>query len=197
LVTPVPVATQRTGTGGYIVVSPNIRSEGAVTATSSVGFEEVVGGSLGAEETTSRTQSWQRSFRVDLIVPRPQVPTPRVTTYTTDAHFAVNEHRLLEGGERHIIGWFEGLPADVRQKVEAGTTQIVLRGHASTTQPGPENRKLSERRVKLVREVLSGRTGSNARFQEFAFGEYRARTPDQVEAIEERRVEIEVTDQRP
>jgi hypothetical protein len=198
LVTPVQVATQRTDTGGYIVVSPIIRSEGAVTATSSVGAQEVVGGSLGGEETTSRTQSWQRSFRVDLIVPRPQVPAPGVTsTYTADAHFAVGEHRLLEGGERHIVGWYEGLPADVRRNVEAGTTQIVLRGYASTTQPGPENLDLSKRRVQRAREVLSGRVGSNARFQEFYFGEYRARTPDQVETIEERRVEMEVIVQRP
>lgn len=201
LVTPVSVATGNSPTGGYIIVSPIIRSEGAVTATSGIDVGASsgvdVGGSFGAEETTSRTQAWQRSFTVNLIVPRPQTPTPQTIMYATQAHFAVRSDRVEIGTEEHIVRWYMSLPEDVKSSVRAGSTPIVLEGRASTTQPAPANRELSRRRAERVQQILRDIAGSQAQFQLSALGEYQARTADEVEELTERRVEISITIQRP
>lgn len=191
LVMPVPVQNDLTPNGGTIRVTPQIISSGSVSSGSNVGAQEVVGGGFSGSDTTPRVGGWSNSFAVDLVVPRPAAPIP--TTYVTNIHFDVNSDTIEEGGERHIVGWYRGLPADARQSIEDGNSTITLSGHASTTQPGPANRELSRRRAQRVQQILQDIAGSNARFRVHAYGEYRAGTLDDVEDHDERRVNIDVT----
>ena len=190
LVIPVPNEARQITGGGTVAVRAVVRAEGSSTATSQFGFEEGAGGALGGEETTSRVAAWQQTFRVNIIVPRPQ--TRQVgETYTTDAHFRVGSH-VLEN-ERHPITWYDSLPSDVRGAIERGELEIELRGYASTTRGDTFNRELSGRRADRVEEILRAVASSKARFHKYPMGEFRARTGDEVESDQERRVEMTVT----
>ena len=192
LVIPAPTLQSTTSDGGTIRVSPQILSAGSISAGASPGVAPGgIGGSVSATETTPRVSGWAQTFAVELIVPRPAAPLR--TTYVTSVHFDVGSDAIEEGGERHVVGWYMGLPADVRRSIEDGNSTIILRGHASTTQPGPANRELSRRRAQRTRQILQDIAGSSARFRIYALGEYRARTADEVEESNERRVEIDVT----
>ena len=165
-----------------------------VITTSSHGREGGIPGYVVTQGMAGRT--WDPSFRLHLRAPRPAPrPSPGSTLYGTTASFDVGRDRFEEHTERHVVGWFAGLPTHVRRAIESGSAPIVLRGRASTTQPGPANRELSRRRAQRVQQILQDTAGSNAHFQIFALGEYQARTTG--EASTERVVEIEVTVQNP
>jgi hypothetical protein len=206
LVQPVPVTATVTPTGGSVIVSPTIRGAGSsstnVGLTGGVSAGEDVKGSGGVSSgyssTISNEFSWQHSYEIDLTIPKPTLAQPSQTLYTTDTHFQPGSAKPEEGNERHILSWYRELPPEIQRSIESGGTEIQLRGYASTTQPGPANRKLAEERVRVVQAILQDFVGSHARFNTFAFGEYEAGTPDNVEEITERRVQITVitTDQQ-
>jgi outer membrane protein OmpA-like peptidoglycan-associated protein len=97
------------------------------------------------------------------------------------------------GTEERIAGWFLGLPENVKQRVRNGSMPIELIGHASTTGSADHNRRLSQRRVARVREILVDLAGSQAQIHTRSLGEYEARTPNQIEEVSERRVEMSVS----
>jgi outer membrane protein OmpA-like peptidoglycan-associated protein len=124
----------------------------------------------------------------------PAIVPPTVVTAFWDVFFSPpGSDRIRPGDEQKIVDWYNRLLADVRGRIRAGSLPIKIEGYASTTQPGPANRELSRLRASRVQRILQDIAGSNARFQAFAYGEYRARTADQVEAPNERRVRISVT----
>jgi outer membrane protein OmpA-like peptidoglycan-associated protein len=128
-----------------------------------------------------------RTFTVNVEVPKPQT---QQNIHATSVSFRVASDRVEEGQEAALVGWFMGLPAEAREAVRTGQTQIHLTGHASTTQPGSANRVLSRGRAQRVQEILRDIAGSNAKFEIFALGEYVAGTPDDVEDADERRVDV-------
>jgi outer membrane protein OmpA-like peptidoglycan-associated protein len=191
LIVPVSVAKGSMPAGGYVTVSPTIRSAGSTTAgsTSSVSVEGI-GGGASSSETTSRVAAWQAPFTVYLVAPK---PSPILITHLADVHFAAGSDRIEEAGEVHVVSFYRGLPSDVRKAVEQGATEIVLRGHASTTAGFAFNRDLSRRRSLRVKQILQDIAGADARINVSGVGKYEARTADNVEDISERRVDIEVT----
>jgi hypothetical protein len=124
-------------------------------------------------------------------VPRVPIPQPHLLTVYFNPP---GSDRIREGDERNIVRWFDAIPSQTRAKISAGTLPIILEGYASTTQGAPENRELSRRRALRVQRILQDVAGSAARFDVRAYGEYRAGTPDRVEAPAERRVQISVVD---
>lgn len=119
--------------------------------------------------------------------PRPPVVVP----YFYNVFFAPpGSDRVRAGDEQRLVQFYQSLSASVRGSIERGETPLRIEGHASTTQPGPANRDLSRRRAERVVRILRDLVGTNARFQIFALGEYRAGTADAVEAAAERRVQI-------
>jgi len=119
-------------------------------------------------------------------------PPPEPVMHLTDVTFEAGSDRITAGDEEALVSWYLGLPENGRRQIEDGSLQIVLEGHASTTQPGPANRLLSRRRVQRVQEILQDIAGSDARFRTFARGEYEAGTPDEVEDENERIVLVSV-----
>jgi OmpA family len=107
------------------------------------------------------------------------------------------EYRISDKQEKELEQWYRGLPEIVRQEIEAGSIPVRIDGHASTSRSESKNRALSRRRARQVLKVLKDIVGSVARFQCFAHGEYRAGTPDEVEAEQERRVLVSVSFLRP
>ena len=119
-------------------------------------------------------------------------PPPEPVMHLTDVTFEAGSDRITAGDEEALVSWYLGLPENGRRQIEDGSLQIVLEGHASTTEPGPANRLLSRRRVQRVQEILQDIAGSDARFRTFARGEYEAGTPDEVEDENERIVLVSV-----
>ncbi|MCZ7545578.1 MAG: DUF4157 domain-containing protein [Anaerolineae bacterium] len=165
----------------YVQGRVNIVSTTQHSRTGAAGYE--VGQSMGG-------QTYTRDFRVNIVVPRPEVPPP--TTYLTAVHFDPGDDTIEEGGERHIVDWYNGLPGEARQLIETGSLPVTIEGHASTTQPGPANRELSRRRADRVEQILRDYAGSDAHLRKFARGEYQAWTGDEVEDDTERRVDLSV-----
>jgi hypothetical protein len=95
-----------------------------------------------------------------------------------------------------LIAWYEGLNEQTRLKIQQGTIPISLTGYASTTGDTAYNLKLSNSRKENVKEILSVYTGNRAVFEHRAAGEYKAETPDKEESQEERKVVVEVWEQR-
>jgi hypothetical protein len=123
----------------------------------------------------------------------PPAPLPSTTAFWDVFFSPPGSDMIRPGDEQKIVQWYNRLPPDVQRRVQAGELSITLEGHASTTQPGPANRELSRRRGLRVQRILQDIAGSNVRFQVFAFGEYRAGTPDEVEDPSKRRVRISIT----
>jgi outer membrane protein OmpA-like peptidoglycan-associated protein len=119
-------------------------------------------------------------------------PPPEPVLHLTDITFTPGGDQIEGGDEEALVRWYLDLPEHARRQIEAGSLQIVVEGHASTTQPGPANRLLSRRRAQRVVEILQDIAGSDARFRTFARGEYQAGTPDEVEDESERVVIVSV-----
>ncbi len=185
LVLPMVAGTSTSSTGGLISVSPMF------SATTSEGHSTGFSGIIGTSKQGSVVANVMRNYQVNLVVPKPDQPTPTSSSQT--AYFKPGSAKLDEGQEREILSWYRSLLPEAQKSVESGATEIVLTGRASTTQPGPANRKLAEERVKIVQTILQDFAGSHARFQTFAYGEYEAGTPDNVEDENERIVEMRIT----
>jgi OmpA family len=123
----------------------------------------------------------------------PKIPVPR--PYQLVVYFSPQgSDRIREADEDKIVKWFEALPSTTRGKIIAGTLPIILEGYASTTQDKTANRELSRRRALRVQRILQDIAGSAAKFNVYAYGEYKAGTRDKVEDASERRVRIFVMD---
>lgn len=192
LVVPVPAATA----GDTVTVTPTINGMGTVgdTSTSTINISP---GGLGGSKAEGRTLTSpqggvaSRAYSIKLKVEPPDAPT--ILQSVEEVKFAPASSKIAEGGERNIVSFYKGLPAHVQKSIEAGTLEVRLEGHASTTQPGPANRVLSRERAQKVQEILRDIAGSNAKFVLYALGEYFAGTPDQVEDELERRVDISLS----
>jgi hypothetical protein len=73
------------------------------------------------------------------------LPAPIKLTSREEVLFAVRSSKLDDGSIRKIRSWYEGLPPDVRRRVETGATPIRLDGYASTTGTVTFNQDLSQR----------------------------------------------------
>ena len=148
--------------------------------------------------TVTSERGWVRHERITGTCPfiqpvPPPAPRPIVTPFW-EIHFSPpGSARIREGDERKLVEWYRRLLPDVRLRIEAGTLPIRIDGYASTTQPGPANRELSNRRAEAAKKILQHIAGSRARFDVFGHGEYKAGTPDRVESLAERRVRVSVT----
>ncbi len=142
--------------------------------------------------TVSSEQGWVRQGsyrRVSAVGP----PAPAQVTAFWDVFFSPpGSDRVEAGSESELVQWYRRLPPKVRERIEEGSLPIHLDGYASTTQPGPANRELSRRRALTVQRILQDIAGSSAKFELVAHGEYQAKTPDQVEDRNERRVRVSV-----
>ncbi len=119
-------------------------------------------------------------------------PPPLPVLHLADVFFEPGSDQIAAGSEEALVSWYLSLPEQARRQIEDGNLQIRVEGHASTTQPGPENRRLSRRRAERVMEILRDVAGSDARFRVYALGEYQAGTPDDVEDENERVVYVSV-----
>jgi outer membrane protein OmpA-like peptidoglycan-associated protein len=123
----------------------------------------------------------------------PKVPVPIIRSL--DVLFnPPGSVRIRTGDEEKIVRWYQAIPGTMKGKIESGALPIIVRGYASTTQPGPANLKLSMARANRVKAILQKFAGSAARIQTQGRGEYEAGTRDEVENPKERRVNIFVQD---
>lgn len=143
-------------------------------------------------------RGWVRQERITGTCTRiapvpPPRPRPRVTAFWEIFFSPPGSIRVRAGDEQKLVDWYRRLLPNVRQRVESGALPIRIDAYASTTQPGPANRVLSRRRAEVVQRILRDLAGSRVMFDVHAHGEYQARTADQVESLQERRVKVSVT----
>jgi len=123
----------------------------------------------------------------------PWLPHGRVVKpLTNSVFFTVGSDRVVEGTERKLATWVNGLSKAIKESVAGGDSPIRIEGYASTAGPGPYNRNLSRKRADRVASILKDLLGSGAKVEIFARGEYTAKTPDKVESPGERRVDITI-----
>jgi outer membrane protein OmpA-like peptidoglycan-associated protein len=123
----------------------------------------------------------------------PWLPHGRVVVpLINSVFFTVASDRVVEGTERKLATWVNGLSKAVKESVARGDSPIRVEGFASTAGPGPYNRNLSHKRAERVASILKDLLGSGTKFEIFARGEYTAKTPDKVESPGERRVDITI-----
>jgi outer membrane protein OmpA-like peptidoglycan-associated protein len=122
-------------------------------------------------------------------------PDKAPITATLEVRFAVDSDSTASGEEEKITQWYQGLDKKVRASVESGKTRIALLGKASTTASFEHNRKLAERRVAHVKDILADLAGSDAQFHTQATG--RSQPHRQGEAAEERVVQVTLGEHRP
>jgi hypothetical protein len=121
------------------------------------------------------------------------LPAPVVITDYHDVYFSPpGSHKLDDDTIRDIHHWYGLHNNDSRLAIERGLKPISLHGYASTTDSVAKNQELARKRMEAVQQVLRDLAGSQAQFQTFAHGELEAKTADNVESEEERRVRIEI-----
>ena len=216
-----PVTTDATPNGGAATITPNLQfqeqlahatTHGSVTmshsttATFSAGFLGTGGSLAQAEQVThdlspghqdqsqvSVTDSFSMSFTANVVVAKPE---PLQTTAQLEVLFAVNSDSTANGGEEEkITKWYQTLDKRVRDSIESGKTKINLLGKASATGSFEHNRKLAERRLGHVKDILQDLAGSDAAFHTQALG--RSQPHHQGEDPEERVVLVSLGDNRP
>lgn len=127
-------------------------------------------------------------------VRRTPLPGPIVVTPFWDVQFSPpGSDTVSDTAIRELRGWYDRLSAELRGRIERGDVPIELNGYASTTGSVADNQALARRRAENVQRVLGDFAGSTARFRVVVHGETRARTGDNVESPEERRVRVSVT----
>jgi outer membrane protein OmpA-like peptidoglycan-associated protein len=215
-----PVTTDPTPNGGAATITPTVqfqeqlahaKTHGSVTmshattATFSAGFLGT-GGSVGQTEQVThdlsagsqdQTQvsvadSFSMSFTANLVLPKPEEVQ---TTAKLEVLFAVNSDSTAGGEEEKITQWYQGLDKKIRASIESGKTRIALLGKASATGSFDHNRKLAERRVSHVKDILSDLAGSDAKIHTQAVGRSQPHHPG--EDPEERVVLVTLGEDRP
>jgi outer membrane protein OmpA-like peptidoglycan-associated protein len=134
-------------------------------------------------------QNWVRVDRAPTSCTRvaPTLPHgPMVLPLPFPVTFAVNSDRVIEGEERRVTTFVNGLPPAIKASIARGDSPIRVEGFASTTGSLPYNRDLSRRRAERVVAILRDLLGSATKFEVIAHGKSLARTGDQVESPKER-----------
>jgi outer membrane protein OmpA-like peptidoglycan-associated protein len=143
---------------------------------------------------TQLARSGQR-MAPPLPCPQPPIRLPKPRHYSLTVYFSPPGSANVKASEQQkLFDWYSGLPPSVQAKIKQGRPTIVLEGFASTTQPAPANKRLSERRAVQVRNALMAIIGPGAKYMLYPWGESKAKTPDEVEDPKERRVRVSVTD---
>ncbi len=216
-----PVTTDSTPHGGAVTITPSLQfqeqlahatTHGSITmshgttGTVSAGFLGT-GGSIAQTEQVSHdvkpghqdqsqvsvTDSFSMSFTANVVLPKPdQIPT----TAQLEVLFAVDSDSTTSGGEEEkITQWYQALDKRVRDSIESGKTKVNLLGKASATGSFEHNRRLAERRLAHVKDILQDLAGSDASFHTQAVG--RSQPHRQGEDPEERVVVVTLGDNRP
>jgi len=94
--------------------------------------------------------------------------------------------------QQDLINWYQGLSDRTKENIDEGAIEISVEGHTSTTGDNAMNLGLSERRKDNVKNILSVFVSNHAKFNFRSTGEYKAKTPDNVESQEERKVVVSV-----
>lgn len=122
------------------------------------------------------------------------VPRPTTARHTADVSFdRPGETRVSNSSIRHIHRYYTGLPSTVRTEIRAGRIPIVLTGRASTTASVRRNQGIARERARNVAVTLRDLAGSSANLVIRSHGELGARTSDNREDPNERRVDMDVT----
>ena len=101
--------------------------------------------------------------------------------------------RLSSRNIRRIHKWYSQLPNQIKPLVQAGQIPINLIGHASTTASVQRNQRIARERARSVAKVLKDIAGSSVSVNVRAHGELGAKTPDNYEDSNERKVDINIT----
>lgn len=89
-----------------------------------------------------------------------------------------------------IKAWYDKLPYITKKKVNEGTVPVMLSAYASTTSSVEKNQVLARKRADGVKKIIEDFAGNNVKFEIKVHGELSARTKDNMEDVQERRVEI-------
>jgi hypothetical protein len=184
----------------YVRINPIVSSAGGSgsIAPAGVGVSTNVPGNFV-------TSSFTMNLHVKDI-PSPPSPKGKVTIgpisalRTYDVLFPPPKNRKGQDAvsspqERDLIRWYQGLNDRTKEQVRAGLIPISLEGHASTTGDFAMNRELSNSRMENVKRILGQFAGNRAIFEFRSVGKYEARTPDEIESQEERKVVVSVWEQ--
>jgi outer membrane protein OmpA-like peptidoglycan-associated protein len=216
-----PVTTDPTPNGGAATITPTVQFQEqlshatthssvtmshATTATVSIGFLGSGGSMAQTEQVThdlspghqdqsqvNVTDSFTLSFTANVVLPKPE---PVQVTSQLEVRFAVNSDSTASGGEEEkITTWYQTLDKKLRTSIESGKTKINLLGKASATGSFDHNRKLAERRLGHVKDILQDLAGSDATFHTQALG--RSQPHHKGEDPDERVVIVTLGDNRP
>jgi outer membrane protein OmpA-like peptidoglycan-associated protein len=166
-------------TGDTLSVTPTINGVGSVGDTSSSTVQVAPGG-VGGSKASGRTitlpqgSSETKTFSV-VLTPAPIAEQ----SHSFAAYFQIDSDKVEAKSETDVVVWFKsGLPQHVRDSIQDGVTELLITGHASTTNTGEYNRKLSNRRAKKIEEILRDVAGTKAKMVLKAPGYYEAKQFD-------------------
>ncbi len=178
---------------------PNISVGGQVgNDKRSVGGQVTLG-----NERTYPPGSLVRSFRVDIVVvgiappPEPQVLIESVSMRRHATHKVYfrspGEFKVRRRDENDLVVWYTSLNEETRRLIREEGENLKLDGFASSTDEGPNNRVLAEKRVHAVEAILRGQGAKE--FDSAWPGEYEpgvGEPSDEIEDKERRKVVIKV-----
>jgi peptidoglycan hydrolase-like protein with peptidoglycan-binding domain len=140
----------------------------------------------------------QESFRLNIKVvgaPKPKLEPTRIKKTHVVKFERVGQKEVSANEEKELLKWYDTeLSEAARKSVEAGENLVDVTGFASTTDAPKKNREIAEARASNVVDILKSYASSriNANFR--GKGENKAKTADNVEDPEERRVEVTIED---
>jgi hypothetical protein len=172
---------------GYVQATVRIVSSTAHGRTGGVGYE--------VNQSVSG-RSWTKVFRLNVARPavEPEVTIGPISVQRRHrAHFErPRQDQLTPTQLDGVVGWYRGLSEETRRRIQEGQEPVVLVGRASTTGTTAQNLELANARMLAVRRAIEMYAGNRVQFHTSAEGEYGAGTEDNIEAREERRVDLSV-----
>lgn len=187
----------------YLSSVDAIKAENYVEAIVNIASTTVHTRTAGAGYTVEQQQggrTYPRRFRISIQVPRIESRGEvTIRPISQLRHHEVlfeqpGQGRVSNGQEQQLIDWYNSLSPQTRELIQSGGQPINLVGHASTTGTAQHNRELSNTRMEGVQRILRQFAGSQAVIHNRAAGAYEAETGVNVEAQEERKVEVSVWD---
>jgi hypothetical protein len=195
--------TKGTESGGEITVAPegvggkiagkDSESNSVATSNANTG-----GTSRSTSVTLVGSAGWNRPYTINLEVETGTVTLPETTivAHPTSIYFLKEGSAVLDNkAVATILAWWRDMPEQPRRELQEGTNQITIFARASTTGGDIANLDLTAKRNEavqnIIKKALPNLKGS-AIWPENK-GESEAKTPDNVPAAEERRVDIIVS----
>jgi hypothetical protein len=175
------------------------------------GSADVKPGGVGAGTTYSRQEGTtvtvagasrpMRSPTIDLKVARPEGPTTlpevKIHSYGTKVHFSPPlSATLSDDAIGAVTKWYMNMPLEAKDMLDRGESKIHLVGHTSTTGGHGANINLSADRTQAVlkmMKIVAPQLKTDQQLEISNYGKEGAKTADQVESEEERRVDIYIT----